>query len=577
MHFQYVPYIWPFLASAAVTLALAVYALRHREVRGAFPFALCMLLTALWSGGYALETAGADLPTTIFWVKAQCLSYSINPLLWLIMVFQFIERDHWITKRNILFMLILPLLTVALAWTNDLHGLMWQEIYFADNGAFPVATKTFGSWFWLIAAYSYFLNIISEFLLALSLRRKSALYREQSLALFIGLALLFLQNALYISGHSPLPGYDLTSAAAGVSGLIIAWGIFRYRLFNIVPVARDNIIENMADGLIVLDAQNRIADLNLTAKTIFGSQSGKAIGQESAVFFQNQPAFAETGFDQKTPPRELVVQNGDCPKTFEVSYFPLQDRRGRQTGLTIILRDVTERRMAQAKLLEQERTLAMSEERERLARDLHDNLGQVFGFINVQAQGIKQELAKAGIDIASSKLERLVEVARSGHQEMRDYIHSVKSAAADKHFIPAVKKEIEQYIRQTGIQVKLLLTEEPLVEGLEPDVKKHIANIAKEALNNIRKHAEAKNVVIEIKAVGKEILAVIEDDGKGFAAEKPEKEPASGLGLNIMRERTREIGGELRIDSAPGKGTRISLSVPLKGVKRIVHENHAGG
>lgn len=287
MYFQYVPFIWTLLASTLVILALAIYALQHKDVKGAVPFSICMFLTALWSGSYALELAGTDLFTKLFWTNVQCISYSFAPVLWLIMVFRFIERDHWVTRRNILLLLILPFLTVILAWTNNLHGLMWQNARLDINGPFPVVAKTFGPWFWVIAAYSYLLNILSESLLALSLRRKSALYREQSRALFIGLALLFIQNALYIFGIHPVPRYDLTPVVAGVSGLYIAWGIFRYRLFDIVPVARENIIENMDDGLIVLDARNRIADMNRTAKTIFGPPSIRAIGQKVEAFFKN--------------------------------------------------------------------------------------------------------------------------------------------------------------------------------------------------------------------------------------------------------------------------------------------------
>ncbi|ATW28161.1 histidine kinase N-terminal 7TM domain-containing protein [Candidatus Formimonas warabiya] len=565
MYFQYVPFIWTLLASTLVILALAIYALQHKDVKGAVPFSICMFLTALWSGSYALELAGTDLFTKLFWTNVQCISYSFAPVLWLIMVFRFIERDHWVTRRNILLLLILPFLTVILAWTNNLHGLMWQNARLDINGPFPVVAKTFGPWFWVIAAYSYLLNILSESLLALSLRRKSALYREQSRALFIGLALLFIQNALYIFGIHPVPRYDLTPVVAGVSGLYIAWGIFRYRLFDIVPVARENIIENMDDGLIVLDARNRIADMNRTAKTIFGPPSIRAIGQKVEAFFKNQPAFAEISCGRETLPRELVIQNESDRKTFEVSYLSLQDRRGKHNGLTIIFHDVTERRLVQARLLGQERALAMSEERERLARDLHDNLGQIFGFINIQAQAIKHELASAGIGIASHKLERLVEVAKSAHQEMREYIQNVKiTAAAEKNFVSAVKKEIEQYIKQTGIEVKLRISDEPVIEGLEPNIKLHMINIAKEALNNIRKHAEAKQVSIEVKVAGSEIFARIEDNGKGFDVMKYEKEPAHGFGLSIMKERAGEIGGDIRIDSNPGEGTRILLRVPQR-------------
>ena len=565
MQFQYVPYIWPLLASAAVTLNLAVYALRQKDVRGALPFGLCMLLTALWSGSYALEIAGTNLTTMLFWANVQSISYSFNPVLWLMMVFLFIEREHWVTRKNILLLLILPVLTVMLAWTDDLHGLMRQNVHLDTSGSFPVAAKTFGPWFWVIATYSYFLNILSEFLLGLSLRRKSALYREQSLALFIGLALVFMQNALYIFGIGPVSRYDLTPVTTGVAGLIIAWGIFRYRLFDIVPVARENIIENMTDGLIVLDAQNRIADINQKAKTIFDSPSVQAIGQETAAFFENQPAFAQICCGREKLPGELVMENDDCAKMFEVSYLPLLDRRGKYNGLSIIFHDVTDRKMAQVRLLEQQRALAMSEERERLARDLHDNLGQVFGFINIQVQAIKHELAKAGIDTASHKLERLVEAAQSAHREMREYIKNVKSTAAvEKNFVPALRKEIEQYVKQTGINTKLEIQADLQIEGLAPNVKVHLLNIVKEALNNIRKHAEAKRISIEITTAGKEIWAAIEDDGKGFALMQDKKEPAQGFGLNIMKERAREMGGKLRIVTAPGQGTKILVTVPQK-------------
>ncbi len=123
LHFQYVPVIWPFLIAAVVTLALAIYAFSHKNAKGAIPFAFTMLLTSLWAGSYALEIAGGDLPTKLFWTNFQTISYTVVPALWLIMVFQFIERESWVNKRNILLLLVLPLIAVVLTWTNELHGL----------------------------------------------------------------------------------------------------------------------------------------------------------------------------------------------------------------------------------------------------------------------------------------------------------------------------------------------------------------------------------------------------------------------------------------------------------------------
>lgn len=570
MHFQYTSYIWPLIISATVTTALAVYAVRHKHVPGAIPFGICMLLTTLWSVSYALEIAGADLPTKLFWANIQSISYSLNPVLWLIMVFLFIERGHWVSRRNILILLLIPIITVALAWTNELHGLIRQDVRLDINGSFPVMVKIYGLWFWIIAAYSYGLNIISESLLALSLRRKSALYREQSLSLLVGLALLLIQNALYIFGLHPVSNYDLTPVVAGISGLIIAGGVFRYRLFDIVPVARENIIENMDDGVIVLDAQKRIADLNQTAKNIFGTPSIQAIGEKAEVFFENWPDMANICSVPTTQPGELHIYNEDDSKIFELSYLSLLDRRGKHNGLSIIFHDITERRLIQVKLLEQQRTLAMSQERERLVRDLHDNLGQVFGFINVQAQAIKHELASDKIASASLKLERLAEAAQSSHGEMRTYINNVKSHAAIKDLLPDIGKQIEQMRIHTGINAKLRISDAALIEGLEDDIKGQILNIVKEALNNIRKHAQAKQALMEFKAVASEIMVTIEDDGQGFVLVREEKELAHGWGLEIMKERAREIGGNIKIESIPGQGTRILLRVPVnRGVNRI--------
>ncbi|HBQ63762.1 MAG TPA: hypothetical protein DD727_02325 [Clostridiales bacterium] len=565
MQYQMIPYVWFLFISALIALGLCFFAWWRRSVRGAIPFLFLMLEAVIWVTANAMEIMGLDLPTKIFWSNVQFSCYIFSPLTWLVLTLQYTGKEWWLTRRRIILLLVIPVITVILVWTNDRHGLMHRDIY---GGPFPVIGQIYGLWFWLLVAYCYLLVIISCIIHVKS--GKQRLYRMQALALWGGLLLPVIISVLFSLKLSPLK-YDLAPAFISIGGLIMTWGIFRYRLFDIVPVARENIIENMDDGLVVLDAQNRIADMNRTAKAIFGSSSIRAIGQEAEAFFKSQPAFAEICCTGKTLPRELVMQHEGCPKTFEVSYLSLRDRRGNHNGLTIIFRDVTERKQVQARLLEQQRALAMSEERERLARDLHDNLGQIFGFINVQAQAIAHELAEDKIESASQKVERLVEVAQSAHGEMREYIQNVKiTAASQKNFVFAVKKEIEQYIRQTGIAVKLLISDEPLIEGLEPYVKMHMSNIAKEALNNIRKHAQAKRVSIEVKAVGSEILAVIEDDGRGFDVNKYEKEPAHGFGLNIMRERVGEIGGEIRIDSTPGKGTRIFLRVPRKeGVNKI--------
>jgi hypothetical protein len=184
MHFQYIPYLWILIASAAVTAALGTYAWRHRTVPGATPFAVLMLLAVVWSLANALEMAGTDLPTKLFWANVQYLCYVTLPVAWLALALQYTYRGEWLTRRNLALLTIEPLITVALVWTNDLHGLMRRNVHLDTAGPFPVIGKTFGPWFWVHAAYTYVLILLTLYLFVAALRG-SPLYRRQTQLLLI--------------------------------------------------------------------------------------------------------------------------------------------------------------------------------------------------------------------------------------------------------------------------------------------------------------------------------------------------------------------------------------------------------
>lgn len=562
MHFSYVPQILPYLAPAAVTLVLFIYALRQKDVKGASPFGLTMLVATIWTAAYTLELGGADLFTKITAAKIEATVYPFAPVLWLIMVCRFTGYDAWLNKINTFLLFIIPLASIALVWTNDITGLWWPDTYIESSGLVPILVVAHGAGFWALIAYSYALNIIGEVLLIVSFKRRSALFHQQSLALFIGLALLFVPNFGFILGIPLFNRYDLTPAVMGISGLIIGWGIFRFKLFDIVPVARETIIENMPDGLIVLDAQNRLADMNPAARAIFKDIPGHAIGREAGEYFKDYPIITELCLDKPAQSREMVTGSGNEKNVYEVSCMELKDKKDRHTGLWVLFRNVTEKRDTQSRLIEQHKKLAASEERERLARDLHDNLGQIFGFINVQAQAVRRELSMAGVDIAGPKIERLAEAAQSAHQDMREYIQGIKDNRRAADLVDALKNEAEQFKKQTGTDIKLVIPDETPVYEIKPDTNTQIFNIIKETLNNIRKHAGATTVIIKIKTTKNGLQFIVKDDGNGFDVCAAGKKTPQGLGLGIMKDRAREIGGKIDIESAPGKGTKVILNIP---------------
>ncbi|HXV42896.1 MAG TPA: histidine kinase N-terminal 7TM domain-containing protein, partial [Anaerolineae bacterium] len=126
MRWQYTPYTFPILIAAAVSIILALSAWQRRTTPGSKAFALLTLLLAEWLLGYALELGGVDLTTKIFWAKIQYLGIVSVPLLWLAFALQFTQQEKWLTPRNWLLAGIIPLSTLLLTWTNELHGLIWR-------------------------------------------------------------------------------------------------------------------------------------------------------------------------------------------------------------------------------------------------------------------------------------------------------------------------------------------------------------------------------------------------------------------------------------------------------------------
>jgi PAS domain S-box-containing protein len=573
MHFQYIPYIWILLVSAIITAALGIYTWRQRAVPGGTPFACLMLLAVVWSLANALEMAGTDLPTKLFWANVQYLCYVTLPVTWLALSLQYTRRDKWLTHRNLALLMIEPLITAVLVWTNPLHGLMRRGVHLDTTGPFPVIGKTFGPWFWVHAAYTYLLLLLTLHLLIQTLRRESPLYRGQTLVLLIGFVLPVVWNALYNFGLSPIPRHDVAPAVLSLSGIVVAWGLFRFRLFNVVPVARATVVGGMDDGVMVLDAGNRLVDLNPAARRIVGWPAYQAIGRPVAEALSAWPEVIALCCDVAMTRTELVWGEGDAAPCYDVRCSPLTNRHGRRIGQLIVWHDITERRRARRQLVQQQRALAVLEERERLARELHDSLGQVLGYVNVQAQAARELLSSGRTREADAHLARLAVTAQDAHTDVREYILGVKAALSPEGgFLSALDQYLRRFEQHYEIQTEWINPDDLAERALEPVVEVQLLRIIQEALSNVRKHAGARQVQVSFAVQGDQAQVTVEDDGRGFDpttlgdGTQYSVRNSQHFGLRIMRERAEAVGGGLQVYSAPGQGTKVIVQIPLRTV-----------
>jgi len=567
MRFQYIPYIWPLIVSSSITLSLGVYALlRRKSAKGAISFIISMFLVTIWSSGNALEMAAVDLDTKLFWANIQYLAYCYSPITLLTLCMEFTGYDQWTKNKKFWWILVVPTIIIILVWTNDLHGMIRQGIYMDYSGSFPVIAKRYGPMFFVHAVYSHLLNIIAWVLITKAVVIRNTVYRKQAFALFLGLSLIVIPNILYISGISPVKRFDITPAFFGPAGLIMTWGIFRYKMFDLIPLARATVIETMEAGVLVFDLQNRILDVNPAFAKMLGVNAAQLSTKRIEEACNEIPELVKACLDKDISYTEFSINTIGYTKIYEAMFSPLSDNKGNIIGRLAVIYDITEKKQSQKELLKQQWELAVTAERERMVKDMHDNLSQVLGFINLQAQGIRQELLNAGVEVASGKLDRLVDVTQDAHNEIREYIHNARSEVfREKDFITALHKEITKFENRTGIHVKLEIPDGFTGEKLEPITRLNIFNIIKEALNNVGKHAEVDYVRVCFSIATQVLCIIIEDYGKGFDSSIC-KESDKHYGLKIMRERAAEIGAQLDIQSSSEEGSRIILHLPLKEV-----------
>src|SRR5260370_4346808 len=216
MRWQFTPYVLPVIVSAVVAAALARSAWHRRPAPGAVAFCLLMLAVAEWSLGYAIELGSPDLSTAIFGDNIAWLGAACAPTLWLTFVLQYTGRGGWLTRGTMAILVIEPLITLLLVWTNQFHGLVESKISLDTSNSFSTLTLTFGVWYWINIAYSYLLLLIGAILICLliqTLMRPGHLYLGQAGALLIAVVAPWVGNALTAFGLNPFHKLALTPFA----------------------------------------------------------------------------------------------------------------------------------------------------------------------------------------------------------------------------------------------------------------------------------------------------------------------------------------------------------------------------
>lgn len=231
-----------------------------------------------------------------------------------------------------------------------------------------------------------------------------------------------------------------------------------------------------------------------------------------------------------------------------------------------LLRFATQAALAieNARLHGQVRVLAITEERERIAREMHDSLAQVLGYVNTKAQAAQTLLEHGKEEQATAQIGQLAEAARDAYADVREGILGLRATpAVNRSFMDTLQDYLDQWQAQSDISVDLVT--EPatgFTPDLSPNAEVQLLRILQEALANVRKHAATRRVVVTLTRRPNLLEAIVEDDGAGFLPAAIPRTALPRFGLATMRERAEAVGGSFSLTSAPAQGTRVVVRLP---------------
>jgi signal transduction histidine kinase len=224
--------------------------------------------------------------------------------------------------------------------------------------------------------------------------------------------------------------------------------------------------------------------------------------------------------------------------------------------------------MENARLHGEVQGLAASVERERIARELHDSLAQALGYVRLRAAAARDALTRGDASGADAALVQIGEVVGETYGEVREAILGLRhgGGSGERNLADALDEYVARYREQSGVDVRVEFGAGIEQAGLAPGVEIQLVRIVQEALANVRKHARTARALLKLDVVveqgGPRLRAVVADEGRGFSLDT--STVGAHFGLAIMRERAEGVGGTFEIETAPGRGTRVLVTMPLE-------------
>lgn len=355
MEWAQLPFVLLLLLSSTMSAGLFGYAWPRRQRRGVPALLVLVSGTGWWSLTYALELIAPTLAWKVWAVRLEYIGIVAVGPAWALCALAHSNFAHLLTRRLAIVVSIFPMMVLAAVWTNSWHGLFWESVRLREAVGFQTFVAEFGPLFWAHTVYGYGSVGLGSLALLHATTRSRRLFLGQQITLLVAVGIPWLGSILHLSGYSPWPHIDLTPFAFTLSGIVLMQGILLFHLVEIVPLARDLVVEDMRDGVIVVDPRGYILDANPAARKMLAPDSQPMMGHELLSLAPELAPFKHALQAHADDTLQLIVTRDGQTRKIETALTPLSDRHRRFVGHVLTVRDVTRQAEIEAALRRSER------------------------------------------------------------------------------------------------------------------------------------------------------------------------------------------------------------------------------
>lgn len=561
--------------------------LRFRQNKGVNYWLLWQIATSIWAITYAFEYSATNLETKILWSKFSYFGIVYAPVAFLLFSLAFSSRTTYLKRKYIIPLIVFASIFIIPPFTNDYHHLHWRS--YSIDPETNATDYVYGPFFWIMTFFAY-LALLGGIINMLKLYLRSAeLYRRQAFIIFICSIIPLVGNVIYIFQINPLPGFDWTPFSFLITGILIAFNIAQNKMFNLVPIARNQVVDLIPDAMLVLDNSLRIADYNPSFRVMLSQDSMEFTGLKIFDLLPHREDVIQQ--IQQNEKFHTVISSDRSGKLrhFDLRSVSIYDDKGKKIGWLVMLKDISERILAEAEIKEaNSRLLKEIEDKEKLIDDLD-------AFSHTVAHDLKSMLS--AIVTASSLLKWGIDsMTRDEQLEVNDLISqsATKTMSITRELLTLASVRQQEIaprpvtmlnlVREAMFRLQDLISEKETqitltenwinVMGYESWLEEvwlnYISNAVKYGGNPPK---------IEIGCTELENNRVkywITDNGNGIAPDEIEtlfvkfnrlnniRVEGHGLGLSIVKRIIDKLNGEVGVESKniPGEGSIFYFILP---------------